>query len=169
MSPPSRPGRGTLAIVTNVGTGCGGRGGVGRVSCRQGGLEVRERTQRADDRRQCVRQMRVVLTPHGWRQVLRRRSRPNRVAQPISAGRRRQTNPDRRGEHAISRQTIAQGMSGCPRLYLYARVRSFAHSCTRDRGCSEHPAFPAPSCFRANDFFKTPGASRRGIAELYLE
>jgi len=31
------------------------------------------------------------------------------------------------------------------RLYLYARVRLYIISCTRDRGCSKHPAFPAPS------------------------
>src|SRR6267154_5014764 len=32
-----------------------------------------------------------------------------------------------------------------PPLNLYARVRFFVHVCTRDRGCSAHPAFPAPS------------------------
>src|SRR5260370_34667069 len=31
------------------------------------------------------------------------------------------------------------------RLYLYARVRLLLFFCTRDRGCSKHPAFPAPS------------------------
>ena len=30
-------------------------------------------------------------------------------------------------------------------LNLYARVRNFLHHCTRDRGCSAHPVFPAPS------------------------
>jgi hypothetical protein len=49
---PSRPGRGALAIVTNVGAGCGGRGSVGRVVVFSGRALVRERTQRADDRRQ---------------------------------------------------------------------------------------------------------------------
>src|SRR5438552_18759056 len=28
---------------------------------------------------------------------------------------------------------------------LYARVRILDYHCTRDRGCSAHPAFPAPS------------------------
>jgi len=50
---PSRPGRGALAIVTNVGAGRGGRGSVGRVVVFAGRALVRERTQRADDRRQC--------------------------------------------------------------------------------------------------------------------
>ena len=36
-----------------------------------------------------------------------------------------------------------------PRLYLYARVRIHLPThCTRDRGCSKHPAFPAPSVVR---------------------
>jgi hypothetical protein len=30
---------------------------------------------------------------------------------------------------------------------LYARVRFLLRFCTRDRGCSAHPAFPAPSIF----------------------
>src|SRR5450755_3440528 len=59
----SRPASGALAIVTNVGAGCGGRGGVGRVVVIVGRALVRERTQRADDRRGCVRQNRVVLAP----------------------------------------------------------------------------------------------------------
>jgi hypothetical protein len=44
------PGRGALAIVTNVGTGCGGRGGVGRVKGSQGGLSVSEHNAQ-DERR----------------------------------------------------------------------------------------------------------------------
>src|SRR6266581_7505721 len=31
---------------------------------------------------------------------------------------------------------------------LYARVRTSRAHCTRDRGCSAHPAFPAPSDFQ---------------------
>src|SRR3954453_13681082 len=37
------------------------------------------------------------------------------------------------------------GNAGVPRLYLYARVRISHQHCTRDRWCSKHPAFPAPS------------------------
>jgi hypothetical protein len=40
------------------------------------------------------------------------------------------------------------GNAGLPPLNLYARVRFFVHFCTRDRGCSAHPAFPAPSFCR---------------------
>ena len=37
------------------------------------------------------------------------------------------------------------GKAGMPPLDLYARVRTSFAYCTRDRGCSVHPAFPAPS------------------------
>jgi hypothetical protein len=43
------------------------------------------------------------------------------------------------------------GKAGLPPLNLYARVRFFVHFCTRDRGCSAHPAFPAPSCSEGGD------------------
>jgi hypothetical protein len=56
MSPPSGPGRGALAIVTNVGTGCGGRGSA------------------FDEQRQSGRRSRVVLTPRRWRQVLEKQA-----------------------------------------------------------------------------------------------
>jgi hypothetical protein len=47
--PPSCPARGALAIVTNVGTGCGGRGSVGRArGCR---AVIRERSDGARDER----------------------------------------------------------------------------------------------------------------------
>jgi hypothetical protein len=55
--PPSCPARGALAIVTNVGAGCGGR-----WPCRR----TRKRCGRAAGQR---RQNRVVLTPRSWRQV----------------------------------------------------------------------------------------------------
>ena len=50
---------------------------------------------------------------------------------------------------------------------LYARVRFLLPFCTRDRGCSAHPAFPAPSFLRDNET-QTSGASRRENADLYL-
>ena len=50
------------------------------------------------------------------------------------------------------------GKAGVFPLNLYARVRLFpcAH-CTRDRGCSAHPAFPAPSSSRAKRKSRTWG------------
>jgi hypothetical protein len=52
----------------------------------------------------------------------------------------------RRGERAISRKTIAQGMPECSDCTCMLVCASHTISCTRDRGCSKHPAFPAPSC-----------------------
>src|ERR1700694_3159022 len=42
------------------------------------------------------------------------------------------------------------------------------HFCTRDRGCSVHPVFPAPSFLEGQGSCKTPGASRRGTAKACL-
>jgi len=56
------PHRGELAIVVNVGMGCGGRGSVEHEVESQGGFS-RERWQHADERRWSVQQNRVVLAP----------------------------------------------------------------------------------------------------------
>src|SRR5713101_4884916 len=53
--------------------------------------------------------------------------------------------PGHRGEHEISRKTIACGNVGrfrCTRCYSCA---FYHYKCTRGRGCSGHPAFPTPS------------------------
>jgi len=83
-----------LAIVTNVGAGCGGRGSVGRVVVFAGRALVRERTQRADDRRQCPakpsgrsREAAYGKTVWSWRPWLasswRRFAKPNRAKRAI--------------------------------------------------------------------------------------
>ena len=84
-----------------------------------------------NERHESVRQRRVVLTPRSWRL-------------------RWQQYMAHRGDHVISRKAIAQGMSDC----LRCPVCSYAQSstiCVRDRGCSAHPAFPAPSEFRGRE------------------
>jgi len=53
----------------------------------------------------CGRRRRVVLTPRRWRQVRERQLSRATVAKK----------PGRRGEHEISRKTIAQGMPDCLR------------------------------------------------------
>jgi hypothetical protein len=80
-----------------------------------------------------------------WCQVARRPSRPDRVGRAVNPPTTEARRIRLRGERGISRQAIAQGMPECFRLYLYARVRFATPFCTRDRGCGEHPAFPAPS------------------------
>ena len=56
--------------------------------------------------------------------------------------------PGHRGEHEISRKTIACGNAGRSGVLVVTRVRSTNTKCTRDRGCSGHPAFPTPSLGR---------------------
>src|SRR6266436_5118337 len=53
--------------------------------------------------------------------------------------------PGHRGEHEISRKTIACGNAGRSGVLVVTRVRSTNTKCTRGRGCSGHPAFPTPS------------------------
>src|SRR6266403_6307885 len=80
------------------------------------------------------------------------------------------TKPGHRGEHEVSRKTIAQGRPGLFRCTCgdYARVLYLFR--TRGCGCIGHPAFPAPSVLRgANGSCKTSGASRRGNAESHLK
>ena len=83
------PRRGALAIVTNVGQGAVDAGSAD------------------DERRESVRQRRVVLTPRCWRQVC--------GSSPADDGGKK---AGHRGDHVISRKAIAQGMSDvlrCPR------------------------------------------------------
>jgi hypothetical protein len=50
-------------------------------------------------------------------------------------------------------------------LNLYARVRFFIYLCTRDRGCSAHPVFPAPSLL-GGSIINNSGALRCENAEV---
>src|SRR5689334_3767984 len=45
-------------------------------------------------------------------------------------------------------------------LDLYARVRIFFAHCTRDRGCSAHPVFPAPFPWKGREVFGKTRARR---------
>jgi hypothetical protein len=51
------------------------------------------------------------------------------------------------GEHGISRKAIAQGMPECSDCTCMLVCAFLCMHCTRDRGCSVRPAFPAPSVF----------------------
>src|SRR5947207_10214789 len=75
--------------------------------------------------------------------------------------------PVHQGEHAISRKAIAQGMSDCLRCPVCSCAHLSTH-CTRDLGCSAHPAFPAPSLSRGREnYLQTSGAMRREIADTH--
>src|SRR5215216_4666582 len=58
-----------------------------------------------------------------------------------------------RGEHEVSRKAIAQGRPECFPLPCMLVCRFVYASRTRDRGCSKHPVFPAPSDWRARSFW----------------
>jgi hypothetical protein len=73
--------------------------------------------------------------------------------------------PGHRGEHGISRKPLRRE-SRMPPLDLYARVRFFVHFCTRDRGCSAHPAFPAPSSLRGREINENLAQNMRRDCEV---
>src|SRR3954468_12247393 len=56
-----------------------------------------------------------------------------------------------RGEHVISRKAIAQGRSECFPLPCMLVCSFVCANRTRDRGCSKHPVFPAPSISKRAD------------------
>ena len=115
-----------------------------------------------DERRCCVRQNRVVPAPVAGVELCGGEV-PDRV-QPslLIRGATEARGIRLRGDHGLSRKAIAQGMSDRLRCTCMLVCAPFCAHCTRDRGCSVHPAFPAPSLFEwcENDF-ETSGASRR--------
>src|SRR5665213_2536388 len=59
--------------------------------------------------------------------------------------------PGHQGEREVSRKAIAQGRPACFR-FTWMLVCAFpVHQGTRDRGCSAHPVFPAPSGLRGSE------------------
>src|SRR6266478_7074455 len=67
----------------------------------------------------------------------------------------------RRGEHEISRKTIARGMPVDPSEPVVNTLVCFVLFRTRGCGCSGHPAFPAPSEFEGRMLL---GKNSRGCA-----
>jgi hypothetical protein len=120
------PRRGALAIVTNVGMGCGGRGSVERETESQGGFPV-------SDRVSCRRTALLrTAKPCGpgtrcWCQVGGGFSNPTGGGKtfnpPMTVTRRIR----RRGERGISRKTIAQGRRNAPTVPVCSCAHSFVH------------------------------------------
>jgi hypothetical protein len=130
-----------------------------RDACSQGGFRERATTRRTDDARG-VRQNRVVPTPvAGVKLPVATSIQPDRSAIKPAATEARGIRL--RGERGISRQTIAQGMPECSDCTCMLVCTFFAHIRTRDRGCSKHPAFPAPSVSGGEVVGKTRAAMRR--------
>src|SRR6202007_188870 len=65
--------------------------------------------------------------------------------------------PAHRGEYDISRKAIAQGMPECLRFTCMLVCAFLCATCTRDRGCSAHPAFPAPSVLQRDNEIENLG------------
>ena len=76
--------------------------------------------------------------------------------------------PGHRGEREVSRKTIARGMPGETGVTVVTMLVCFVSFRTRGYGCSERPAFPAPSEFLGERFLHNPGALRRGNEESYV-
>jgi hypothetical protein len=175
--------RGALAIVTNVGTGCGGRGSVGARSVSRAGF--RERARRADERRLnafarslaggtgwlngLAEEAAYGKTVWFWRPLLassrRRFAKLNRAMRAVNSPAMEARRIRLQGELGISRKTIAQGMPECSDCTCMLVCVFYTHYCTRDRGCSVHPAFPAPSIFEGQGSRNASGALSREIAE----
>src|SRR6185369_10669364 len=66
----------------------------------------------------------------------------------------------RRGEHEVSRKATAQERPGCSACTCMLVCASSVRNCTRDRGCSVHPVFPAPSSLRGRQATQSPDAIR---------
>src|SRR3954451_12104738 len=71
------------------------------------------------------------------------------------------------GRPRISRKTIAQGRPGVLRWTCMLVCAPFCANCTRDRGCSAHPVFPAPSDFEEGQTMQASGISCREKADAY--
>src|SRR3982074_1444265 len=55
-----------------------------------------------------------------------------------------------------------------PPRALYPRVRTSFAYCTRDRGCSAHPAFPAPSEFGGRKIPSKPRAKQAARSRTHI-
>ena len=67
--------------------------------------------------------------------------------------------PGHRGEHEVSRKTIARGMPGRSGVTVVTTLVCLFF-CTRGCGCIARPAFPAPSDIRGRNVFGKPRADR---------
>jgi hypothetical protein len=132
--PPSRSGRGALAIVTNVGMGCGGRGSVGRALDSQGGFPVSDYSAQTND------VAAYGKTVWSWHPLLvssrRRFCEPNRVRQSLHPPTTVTRRIRRRGERGISRKAIAQGRRNAPTVPVCSCACSYAHIARETAGAA---------------------------------
>jgi transposase len=142
------PPEGRIAIVTDAGCGCGGRGSVLRATGLQGGLRPVSDQQHADER--CCSRTAKSCGPDAPTLASSSRScvGPTGLRQNLNPLMTVAREPGHRGEHDISCKTIACGNAGRSGVLVVTRVLSTNTKCTRGRGCNGHPAFPTPSMGR---------------------
>ena len=110
----------------------------------------------------------TVWSWHPWLVSNRRRlfaspTGSRKTVNPPDDGGKRNSSPGR-ARHKPSNHCA--GKAGCSPLDLYARVRTSLCHCTRDRGCSAHPVFPAPSHDgEGQEITHNSGVSRREIED----
>ena len=140
------PQEGRIAIVTNVGPGCGGRESAGRAM-RIAGRISRERSL-ARKMTGAVADGKTVWSWHPWLVSSRRRfAKLNRAMRAANSPATEARGIRLRGERGISRKTIAQGGPDAPAdtcMLVCVFLTPIAHETA---GASQHPAFPAPSDF----------------------
>ncbi len=145
--------------------GCGGRGGVVREDRLQGGLAVSDRHQarRATSKR--------TAKPCGsgtrcWCQVGGGFSNPTGGGKtfnpPMTVTRRIR----RRGEHGISRKTIAQGRRNAPTVPVCSCACSYAQFARETAGAASIRRSLRPRL--GGEFFNSSGALRRESADSHL-
>jgi hypothetical protein len=143
--------------------GCGGRGSVLRATGLQGGSmrpvsdhqasgrEMLQRTAKScgPDAPTLASSSRMLCRPY--------RARIQRWF--AGDGGKRARSPGRARRNPL--KPLRAGMPGDSGVLVVTRVRSTTTTCTRDRGCSGHPAFPTPS-LGARDFStaRAHGAAR---------
>ena len=118
------------------------RGIAGRPQACLGAVSDRS----AQDEQRCSRTAKACGSgTRGWCQIgggFREAQPGSQDRQFADDGGKRNSSPGR-ARHKPSNHCA--GKAGCSPLDLYARVRTSLCHCTRDRGCSAHPVFPAPS------------------------
>ena len=146
---PSRPTQRGVGHRHERGAGCGGRGSVLRATGSQGGFfesvsdhqasgrEMQSRTAKScgPDAPTLASSSRSCVGPTGLRQNL-----------SADDGGKRARSPGRARHKPL--KPLRAGMPGDSGVLVVTRVRSTNTKCTRDRGCSGHPAFPTPSMGR---------------------
>jgi len=110
--------------------------------------EGRSRTSRTRGEMRWTREPRLTCAPDAYGEVVwfgRRGAGVKRAIGSAGDGGKRAV---LREEHEVSRKAIAQGRPECFPLPCMLVCNLLCANRTRDRGCSKHPVFPAPSVTR---------------------